>query len=184
MNGPEFVGRPLVERAEGFAAGAEDAGFEVVDTQIDPTISPEGGEEIANGWKQQFPDLDGVLVYGDPAGLGVQAAVDDTWDPVVMSMNGEVAAIDSVEAGTLAATYDLVPVVHGYALAYAAEQAFCGDDLPDELKIDVVQVDESNVDSWVPLRKQQKRAFELELEERDDDTFVVLPKGFPLKGGN
>jgi ribose transport system substrate-binding protein len=104
MNGPEFVGRPLVERAEGFAAGAEDAGFEVVDTQIDPTISPEGGEEIANGWKQQFPDLDGVLVYGDPAGLGVQAAVDDTWDPVVMSMNGEVAAIDSVEAGTLAAT--------------------------------------------------------------------------------
>jgi ABC-type sugar transport system substrate-binding protein len=180
MNGPEFVGRPLVERAEGFAAGAQEAGLDVVDTEIDPTISPEGGGRIANGWKQQYPDLEGVLVYGDPAGLGVQSAVDGSWDPVVMSMNGEVAAIEAVATGSLAATYDLVPVVHGYALAYAAEQAFCGEELPSELKIDIVQVDESNVESWVPLDEQQESAFAFRLEDRDGTSFVELPAGFPF----
>ena len=184
MNGPEFVGRPLVERASGFAAGAQEAGLEVVDTQIDPTISPEGGAQIANGWKQQYPDLEGILVYGDPAGLGVQSAVGGGWDPVVMSMNGEVAAIEAVQSGSLAATYDLVPVVHGYALTYAAEQAFCGRELPKEMKVDVVQVDESNVESWVPLDEQQEGAFAFRLEDRDGTSFVELPEGFPFAESN
>jgi galactofuranose transport system substrate-binding protein len=184
MNGPEFVGRPLVERARGFAAGAQEAGLRVVDTEIDATISPEGGATIANGWKQQFPDLQGVLVYGDPAGLGVQSALDGSWDPVVMSMNGEVAAIEAVESGTLAATYDLVPVVHGYALTYAAEQAFCGDELPQEMKVDVVQVDESNVGSWVPLDEQQESPFTFQLEDRNGTSFVALPEGFPFAESN
>jgi ABC-type sugar transport system substrate-binding protein len=185
MNGPEFVGRPLVERAQGFEAGAQEAGLQVVDTEIDSSIAPEGGARIANGWKQQFPDLQGILVYGDPAGLGVQSAVDGNWNPTILSMNGEVAAIEAVKAGSLAATYDLVPVVHGYALTYAAEQAFCGKKLPKEMKVDVVQIDESNVGSWVSLSKQQKRAFKLKLEKRDGGTtFVVLPKGFPLSGSS
>jgi ABC-type sugar transport system substrate-binding protein len=130
LNGPEFAGRPLIDRAEGFQEGAEEAGLEVVDTQIDPTISPEGGAEIANGWKQRFPDLDGVLVFGDPVALGVQSAVDDAWDPAIISINGEVAAVDAVEDGSLASTLDIVPVALGYAQAYAAEQAFCGEELP------------------------------------------------------
>lgn len=184
MNGPEFVGRPLVERASGFAAGAQEAGLRVVDTEIDASISPEGGATIANGWKQQYPDLQGVLVYGDPAGLGVQSALDGSWHPVVMSINGEAAAIEAVESGSLAATYDLVPVVHGYTLTYAAEQAFCGEELPREMKVDVVQVDESNVGSWVPLDEQQESPFTLRLEDRNGTSFVELPEGFPFAESN
>ena len=183
MNGPDFAGRPLVERAEGFAEGAEAAGLEVVDTQIDTAITPESAQEIATGWRQQFPDLDGVLVFGDPSGIGVQAATDDSWDPVVMSINGEVAAIDAIGAGSLAATYDLLPILHGYLLAYAADQAFCGNELADEIVIPTVQVDESNVDAWTPLDEQRALPFSVELEERDGRTFVVVPDGFPFSSG-
>ena len=184
MNGPEFAGRPLIERAEGFAAGAEAAGLEVLDTEIDTAISPESAEQIAVGWRAQFPDLDGVLVFGDPSGIGVQAATDDSWDPVIMSINGEVAAVDAVEAGSLAATYDLLPIIHGYLLAYAADQAWCGNELPEEIVISTVQVDESNVDAWTPLDEQRELPFSVELEESDGRTFVVVPDGFPFSNGD
>lgn len=181
MNGPTFAGRPLVERAEGFAAGAEEAGLNVVDTQINTQITPQGAEQITTGWKQRFPDLEGMLVFNDPSALGVQAVTGGSFAPTVVSINGEAAAVAAVKAKRIAATYDLVPVVHGHTLSYAAEQAYCGKTLPKEIKIDVLRVDKSNVSRWTPINKQRKLPFTVKFEERGDETFVEIPEGFPFR---
>lgn len=181
LNGPSFGGRPLIERAEGFEAGAAQAGLDVVDEQTNEAVNADTAAAIANTWKQQFPDLGGMLLFNDISAIGALSAVGGGFEPVVVSINGEVAAIEAVRAGRLTATYDLLPIAHGNLLAYAADQAFCGNDLPTEIGIETVRVDGSNVDRWTPLDEQRELSFTVEFEEREGETVLVIPPGFPFR---
>jgi|GEM_PF-2845732 len=171
--GPPFA-EVLVREAEAFAAAAEEVGLNVVATQTNQQITPEGARAIAEAWKQQYgADLAGIWTFNDTSATGVASAFDDSFSPALVSINGQPEAIPLVEAGEIDATYDLQQDMLGRALAYAAVAAICGVELPEDIWVESTLIDADNVGSWVDPGERGAEDLDVELREIDGRTFLV-----------
>lgn len=171
--GPPFA-EVLVREAEAFAAAAEEIGLNVVDTQTNQEITPEGARALTEAWKQQYgADLAGIWTFNDTSATGVASAFDDTFAPALVSINGQPEAIPLVEAGVIAATYDLQQDMLGRALAYAAIAAICGEEVPEDIWVQSQLIDADNVADWVSPADRGQEDIEVGLEEIDGRTFLV-----------
>lgn len=170
--GPPFA-TVLIREAEAFATAAAEVGLNVVDTQTSGNPGdPGAAQTIAEAWKQQYPDLAGVWTFNDTSAVGVAATFDDSWAPALVSINGQPEAIPLVEAGRIAATYDLQQDLIARALAYSAAAAICGVDIPSNVYVESVLIDGDNVADWV---NPADRGVDSGLEQQDIDgrTFIV-----------
>lgn len=173
INGPEFV--EVIRRENvAFAQAADAAGLTVADTQVNQTITPEAARAIADGWKQQFgADLAGFWAFNDTSAVAAASASDDTFDPVIVSINGQPEVIPLVESGAILATFDLQQDKLGQALAYAALAGICGTEVPEEIVIPVKEINADNVADWRPLTDRVDDPFDVRFEELDGRTFLV-----------
>ncbi|MFN3258684.1 MAG: sugar ABC transporter substrate-binding protein [Ilumatobacter sp.] len=173
-----FVGPPIAtvlqRQAETFAVAQVEEGLNVIDTQISANPGdPGAARTVAEAWKQQNPDLAGIWTFNDTSATGVAATFDDDFSPVLVSINGQPEAIPLVAEGRIAATFDLQQDMIARGLAFSAAAAVCGVELPQDVWVDSLLIDGSNVDEWVP---QTERGIddEIVLEEREDGrTFLV-----------
>lgn len=173
INGPEFA-ETLIRENTAFAEGAAEAGLNVVDTQTNQTITPDAARAIADAWKQQYgADMAGFWTFNDTSAVGAASAVDDTFAPVIVSINGQPEAIPLVESGAILATFDLQQDKIAQALAYAALGAICGTEVPEEIVVPVEEINADNVADWRPLDGRISDPFEIEFEEIDGRTFLV-----------
>jgi ribose transport system substrate-binding protein len=171
--GPTFA-EVIVRENEAFAASAAEAGLTVADTQTNQQITPDAARQIADAWKQQFgADLAGIWTFNDTSAVGAASAVDDTFAPVIVSINGQPDAIPLVEQGVIHATFDLQQDKLGQALAFAALAAICEQEVPEEIVIPVKEINADNVAEWVPLTERVDDPFAVEFEERDGRTYLV-----------
>ncbi len=170
--GPPFA-TVLVREAEAFAAAAAEVGLNVVDTQTSGNPGdPGAAQSIAEAWKQQYPDLAGIWTFNDTSAVGVAATFDDSWAPALVSINGQPEAIPLVEAGRIAATYDLQQDLIARALAYSAAAAICGVEIPPNVYVESVAIDASNVADWVnPADRGVDSG--IAQQEIDGRTFIV-----------
>jgi len=176
ISGPPFA-EVLVREAEAFAAAAEAVGLNLVETQTNMTITPDTARDLTQTFKQQYPDLAGLWTFNDTSAVGAAAAFDDSFKPVLVSINGQPEAIPLVKDGTILATYDLQQDMLGRALAYAAIAAVCGTELPEDIWVESLLIDSSNVDEWVNPAERGKEEVALALEERDGKTYLVVVEG-------
>jgi ribose transport system substrate-binding protein len=173
LEGPAFA-EVLIARNTGFREGAAEAGLEVIATGTNAEITPEGGRAVAATWQQQFgTDLQAIWAFNDTTALGAAAARSGDFQPLVVGMNGDQGAIEAIRAGSMAATWDLQTVKYSKALAWAADQALQGEELPETINIAMRRIDADNVDEWVPPEELLEEDFAVELEERDGQTFLV-----------
>ena len=173
IEGPSFAA-PLRARNEGFAQGAEQAGLDVAARSTNEQITPDAARELVETWRTQYgDDLAGIWAMNDVSALGASSSVGDGFDPAIVSINGEPAIIDAIRQGSVTATYDLLPVEVGHLIAWSAMRALCGEELPEQIDVDLALVDASNVDEWKPWEEQLADPFTVELAERDGRTVLV-----------
>lgn len=173
INGPEFA-EVLVLRNETFAAAAGELGVNVVDTQVNQQITPDGARQIADAWVQQYgEDIAGLWAFNDVSAVGASGAFDPASAPVIVSMNGEPQAIPLVEQGVITATWDLQQEKIGQAMAYAALGAICGVEVPADITVPALEVNADNVGDWRPLEERTADPFVIAFEERDGRTYLA-----------
>lgn len=173
LEGPALA-EVLVRENKAFAAGAQEAGLDVVDTQVNQMITPEGARAIGDAWRQEFgADLKGIWTFNDTSAVGVASAFSGGEAPAIVSINGQPEAIPLVESGQILATFDLQQDRIGQALAYAALAALCDQEVPEEIVVPVTLIDASTVGSYRPLAERVKDPFEVVLEERDGRSYVA-----------
>ena len=173
-----IAGPPIAEvviaRNEGFDQGAADAGLNVLDTQVNEDITPETARAVTGTMQQQFGDqVEAIWAFNDTSALGAASAFTDGFSPVLIGMNGSQEAIDAIREGVMTATWDLQIVKYAKAMAWAADQALQGESLPETINVEMQRIDESNVEEWQPPEELIGQEFEIELEERDGQTFLV-----------
>jgi ABC-type sugar transport system substrate-binding protein len=112
---------PLEARDLGFSAGAKASGCTVLASQVATTTTAQEGSTIADGWKTRFgSQMTGIVVINDDVALGVLPARGGQFSPAVVSLNGEPAAIQAVQNGTLYADGGLENAIMGMSLAIVA----------------------------------------------------------------
>ena len=175
--GPDFA-EVLVRQREAFQAAAAEAGFELVDEQVNQTITPDGGRQIADAFKQQYgEDLAGIWTFNDTTAVGVAGSFDDSFDPALVSINGQPEAIPLVEGGAIDVTYDLQQDKIGQALAYGALAAICDREVPEQIRVPIEVVDTETVGDYRPLQERVGDPFDITLEERDGQVFTASSDG-------
>lgn len=173
INGPPFA-EVLVREADAFAAAADEVGLDIVDTQTNQDITPDGASAIAEAWKQQYgADLAGIWTFNDTSATGVASAFDADFQPALVSINGQPEAIPLIADGTLDATWDLQQDMLGRALAYAAIAAICGEELPTDIWVQSKLIDADNVADWVSPADRGQESIDVGLQEIDGRTFLV-----------
>jgi len=172
MKGPPFA--EILERSRtSFEEEAAAQGLEIANFQTNMAITPDAARQVAEQWKQQYgEDLAGIWTFNDVSAIGVASTFDGDFAPMLVSVNGQPDAIPLVEAGKIAATYDLQVDMAGRALAYAAIESICGNELPKEIWIGSKVVDKSNVADWVPPEERAQEPMAVELEQRDGKSYV------------
>lgn len=112
---------PLEARDIGFTAGAKASGCTVLATQVATTTTAQEGATIADAWKTRFgSQMTGVVVINDDVALGVLPVRGGQFSPAVVSLNGEPAAIQAVQNGSLYADGGLENAIMGMSLAIVA----------------------------------------------------------------
>jgi len=173
LEGPALA-EVIVRENTAFAAAAQEAGLEVVDTKVNQMITPEGARAIGDAWRQQYgADLKGIWTFNDTSAVGVASAFSGGDAPTIVSINGQPEAIPLVESGQILATFDLQQDKIGQALAYAALAALCDQEVPEEIVVPVTLIDSSTVSSYRPLAERVEDPFEVVLEERDGRSYVA-----------
>ena len=167
----------LVDRNTGFDTGVAASGLSVLDRQEGNPQQPDvSGRQIADAWRTQFGDrMQGILSFNDETAVGVVSAFADGFRPVVVSINASQAGVELVRSGAVAATWSLVPVEYGHLLAWAAQEAAAGRELPPVINIEMPRVDAGNVGSWTPPQERIGQPFTVELEDRGGESYLVLP---------
>lgn len=173
INGPPFA-QVIVRENETFAATAAEIGLNVADTQVNQAITPDGARAIADAWVQQLgDDLAGIWTFNDTSAVGAASAFTSGEPPVIVSINGQPEAIPLVESGVIHTTFDLQQDKIGQALAYSALGAICGEEVPEEIVVPVVEINQETVGDYIPLSDRVGNPFEIAFEDREGRTFLV-----------
>jgi len=174
LAGPNFA-EVITRENEAFATAAEESGLDVVDTQVNQQITPQGAQAIAQAWRDRYgADLAGVWTFNDTSAVGVASAYSGSDQrPAIVSINGQPEVIPLIESGEVLATFDIQQDVIGRALAYAALAAICGTEVPEEIVVPVVRIDQGNAGDYRPLEERVDDPFEVSFEERDGRTYVA-----------
>jgi len=172
IEGPPFA-TILARSGAAFNAAAPELGLNIVQSQTAiPPNDPNVSRSIAEAWKQQYPDMKAIWTFNDRGATGVAAVIDDSWAPIIVSVNGEPDAIPLIEGGRILATYDVNTDILARGLAFAAASAICGEELPPEIWVPSDVIDSTNVADWVnPVDRPVDGGFEL--EERDGRIYIV-----------
>ncbi|MGY1670581.1 sugar ABC transporter substrate-binding protein [Geodermatophilus sp. SYSU D00710] len=174
LAGPNFA-EVITRENEAFAAAAEEAGLDVVDTQVNQQITPQAAQAIAQAWRDRYgADLAGVWTFNDTSAVGVASAYSGSDQrPAIVSINGQPEVIPLIESGEVLATFDIQQDKIGQALAYAALAAICGSEVPEEIVVPVARIDQVNAGEYRPLEERVDDPFEVSFEERDGRTYVA-----------
>jgi ribose transport system substrate-binding protein len=173
--GPPFA-EVLRRSAETFQAVAAEIGLNVVDVQTTQNPgSPDAAAEIASAWKVEYGDeLAGIWTFNDTSAVGVASTVDDSFSPVLVSLNGQPEAIPLLEAGVIDYTYDIQQDMIARGLAYAAAAAICGESVPENIWIEPIELSPDDAGDWVNPAERGQEPLPTTLEERGDGrTFIV-----------
>ncbi|MBA3382202.1 MAG: sugar ABC transporter substrate-binding protein [Actinobacteria bacterium] len=177
IEGPSFAGPVLTERNRGFGNGAGATKLDVVSSQTNFKITPDGARDIVEAWRLKYgSSLKGIWAFNDLSALGAASALSGDFQPKVVGLNGEPAAIDAIKAGKMAATFDLQPAVIAHSLAWAADSARCNKTMAKTIFVGVKLYTAANAKSWVPWAQLPQQPFKMATKTVNGKVFVQPKK--------
>jgi len=150
---------PAIDRKKGFEdylagtfkgtptpAGAH-AGMEIIASQ-DGNFTRDKGREVMQTLLQSHPDVTAVYAHNDEMAIGAIAALEEAGrtpgeDVILVSIDGENAALDAILDGTLGASVESSPFFGPIAFETMAK-FIAGEDIPDWVLVEDRFFDESN----------------------------------------
>jgi ribose transport system substrate-binding protein len=123
-----------------------DAGLTWLDRVDNPTDDAAGAQPVVEQALLRFPDINAIMAYNDPSAIGAYAAVSaagSAGDILITGANG--VALEQVEAGEIAATWDLLPWLQGICYVNVMEAVLKGDDVPVTTVVPVQMITADNV---------------------------------------
>jgi ribose transport system substrate-binding protein len=150
---------PAIDRKKGFEdylagtfkgtptpAGAH-AGMEIIASQ-DGNFTRDQGREVMQTLLQSHPDVTAVYAHNDEMAIGAIAALEEAGrtpgeDVILVSIDGENAALDAILDGTLGASVESSPFFGPIAFETMAK-FIAGEDIPDWVLVEDRFFDESN----------------------------------------
>jgi galactofuranose transport system substrate-binding protein len=134
-----FQGTPT---PEGAFPGMEIIASQTADFQRDT------GREVMQTLLQAHPDVNAVYAHNDEMAIGAIAALQEAGrrpgeDVILVSIDGENAALDAILDGTLGASVESSPF-HGPIAFETMQKYIAGEDIPDWVKMEDRFFDESN----------------------------------------
>jgi ABC-type sugar transport system substrate-binding protein len=106
-------------------------GLTFVGEQDNPTDDAAGGNTIAAGLLQHYPQMNALIAYNDPSAVGTYAAARGLHRNItIVGLNGSSDGIEAVKAGHIAATVQVSPVTWGIQLAEASYSIVTKQHLP------------------------------------------------------
>lgn len=158
----------LKARNEGYAAGAEASGCEILDQQVNTNDNVETARSIVGTWKTKFgSDLKAILAVNDPSALAALSASGGDFDPVITGLNGDAENIQKIKDGQLAATAALLSPEIGNGMAYAAYQVLTGNEVPEEISVPYEILTSENIDSYQPYEARLQGPMTVEFVAED-----------------
>jgi ribose transport system substrate-binding protein len=160
-----IFGPPQVDQfreiAEGFEAGAKTAGLDLVDSQIDAKIAPEGSADIMQTFQSKFgPSLKGVFVSYESGALAASAVREGDFQPDIVTYGGTDESLKGVESGQLTASVYQNVVLMGRIAGWAAGQAVDGAKIPEKLYITPPVLDKQGVEGYPTTDEQLTKEYE------------------------
>lgn len=161
--------------AEGFLAGAEEAGLEVVDVQNNNELSPQASASMTEQFKTRYgSSLGGIFDSLNVTALASAAILDADFDPLIVTYEGSAETVQAIEDGRIAATIYVPNILSGRAKAWAFCQSFLGEELPRDIYIPHLIADADNVAALPTESGQAEAEVEFSLVEVGDRQMVDL----------
>jgi ribose transport system substrate-binding protein len=168
-----IFGPPQVDQfreiAEGFEAGAKAAGLDVVETQVDAKIAPEGSADLTQTFKSKFgSDLDGLFVSYESGALAASAVRDDSFNPKLVNYGSTDLSLKGLENGQLTATVFQNAVLIGRIAGWSAGQAVEGAKIPEKLYVDPPLLDAEAAKTYPSTAEQLTKEYPFEPVQEGD----------------
>ena len=122
-----------------------DGGLTWLDRVDNPTDDAAGAQPVVEQALLRFDQVDAIMAYNDPSAIGAVAAVNaagQEGDILITGANG--VALEQVEAGEIAATWDLLPWLQGICYVNVMEGVLNGDDVPVTTVVPVQMITAEN----------------------------------------
>jgi ribose transport system substrate-binding protein len=141
---------PQVARQEGFTSALEGTDLKVVAEQASAQWAQDEGYDIATDMLQSNPDITVFFGQADALALGASAAARAAGaDVLVVGFDGDVAGLEAVRDGTLAATITQPTQGMGRLAVQSALQLIAGEELPAEQLQEGVLTTPENVEPFI-----------------------------------
>ena len=130
----------------------EALGLTWVDQVDNPTDDAAGAQPVVEQALLRFDDLQAIMAYNEPSALGAYAAVnaaDRADDILITGANGTESGVQAVEAGEIAATWDLLPWKQGVTFVNVLKAIIDGDAVDTTTVVPVQMLTSDNLDEQV-----------------------------------
>jgi ABC-type sugar transport system substrate-binding protein len=167
-----IFGPPQVDQfrevAEGFKAGAKEAGLDLVGSQIDAKIAPEGSADITQSFKSKFgAGLKGLFVSYESGALAAGAVSGDGFNPDIVTYGGTDQSLEGLKNGQFAASVYQNVVLMGRIAGWAAGQAVDGKKIPEKLYISPPVLTQKNVEGYPSTAEQLTKEYDFKPVQED-----------------
>ncbi|MGI9051497.1 MAG: sugar ABC transporter substrate-binding protein [Ilumatobacteraceae bacterium] len=135
---------------------AESLGLTWLDQVDNPTDDAAGAQPVVEQALLRFDDLKAIMAYNEPSALGAYAAVNSagrTNDILITAANGTESGIQAVEAGEIAATWDLLPWKQGITFVDVLKAVIDGQPVDTTTVVPVQMLTEDNLSEQVDWNK-------------------------------
>lgn len=139
------------DRGQGFTEGIEQFSDITVVAQQTANFDRAEGLDVATNLLQANSDVVGIFAENDEMALGAVEALGDRagQDVFVVGFDGTDEGLQAVESGSMLATIAQQPEELGKQAVAAAAEILAGDDIEEEVAVDVVTVDEDTVGDFL-----------------------------------
>ena len=131
---------------------AETNGLTWVEQVDNPTDDAAGAEPVVSQALLNNQDLQAIMAYNEPSALGAVAAVSAagrTDDILITGANGTETGVAAVEAGEIAATWDLLPWKQGVTFVNVLKAVLDGEEVDTTTVVPVQMLTADNLDEQV-----------------------------------
>jgi ABC-type sugar transport system substrate-binding protein len=177
-----IFGPPQVDQfrevAEGFKAGAKSSGLDLVDSQIDGKIAPEGSADLTQNFKSKYgSDLDGLFVSYESGALAASAVTGDGFKPKLVTYGGTDQSLTGLTSGQLTASVYQNVVLLGRIAGWAAAQAVAGEKIPEKLYVNPPVLDAESVKGYPDTATQLTKEYDFKPVQEGGRWTMPLFKG-------
>jgi ribose transport system substrate-binding protein len=176
-----ILGPPQIDQfrqiGEGFTQEAKAAGLNLVESRVDPKLSPEGMATLTQSFKQRYgASLKGVFVTLDAGAAAAASIAGGSFKPAIVTYGGTNTGLDDVRNGRISAVVYQNSTLMGRIAGWAAGRAVANKPIPTTLNLEPPVIDSTNSQAFPSAEEQLTKAYSFTPVKRGSNYFMELFK--------